>query len=613
MKKKYRPLSFLCILTFVCLFSAAQDVRVEPPFWWVGMQNQEVQLLLHSPNIADYAVEITSPGIKTNRIVKTENPNYLFLYLNISPDIKAGNFPITLIHENGQSISLFYSLKARSSESKFRKGFDQSDIVYLLMPDRFANGNPDNDSKPEMLEKANRQNPDGRHGGDLAGISNHLDYIKDLGMTALWLNPFLENNMPAYSYHGYAISDFYKTDSRIGTNTEFADLVNQVHRKGLKIIMDQVLNHCATNHYFIKDIPSTDWIHQWPTFTKSSFRASVIIDPYAAASDKKIMSNGWFDTSMADLNQNQPELAVYLIQNSIWWIEFAGLDGIRMDTYQYADAGFMTKWTNCIMDEYPNFSIVGELWIDQKALHGYWMKDACNLDAYNSNLEYLTDFPLNTALKESFADKDYGWDKRAERLYYCLAQDIVYKKPFNQMIFLDNHDLSRFYTTCKEDFRKFTLGLAFIMTSRGMPQIQYGTEILMTGEEFHGHGLMRKDFPGGWPNDRKNAFIPEGRSEQQNKAWNLIHTLAKWRNEKTLIHTGKLTQYLPENDVYVYFRHNENEIVMVALNYNDKDAILNTQRYKENMGGAAEGFEIISNDKLTNLENIRVPASSAVI
>lgn len=603
----------LVISTLFNVNLSAQEIRIDPPFWWIGMNNPQLQLLVHSKNIGQYEVNIQHEGIHLLKTVKTSNPNYLFIYLEITDYCKPGTFTIKLSADKKTDRLIDYTLHKRDTKSAFRKGFDQSDCVYLLMPDRFANGNPGNDNHPEMLEKADRKNADGRHGGDLEGIIQHLDYISSLGMTAIWLNPFLENNMPAYSYHGYAISDFYKTDPRLGSNSDFKRLVSEAHSKGLKIIMDQVMNHCATNHYFIKDLPDKDWIHQWPVFTKSSFRGSTIMDPYASEADKKLMTRGWFDTSMPDLNQTHPELAEYLIQNSIWWIEFSGLDGIRMDTHQYADELFMAEWSRRIMKEYPNFSIVGELWIEQKPLHAYWMKDSWFAGNRNSNLEYLTDFPLYVALRESFNDKDYGWNKRVERLYYCLAEDILYQKPANQMIFVDNHDLNRFFTTCNQDMGKFTLGMAFLLTTRGMPQIQYGTEILMTGYEHDGHGQMRIDFPGGWSSDRQNAFIKDGRSNQQNEAWNLIQKIANWRKNKTAIHFGKLTHYLPENDVYVYFRYNENENIMIVLNYSNKAQSINTERFKESIRGASSGLEIINNFKIPNLNKFQIPATTAYI
>ncbi|PKP22516.1 MAG: alpha-amlyase, partial [Bacteroidetes bacterium HGW-Bacteroidetes-22] len=505
-----------------------------------------------------------------------------------------------------------YELKARREGSANRNGFDQHDVVYLVMPDRFANGDTTNDSRPEMLEKANRGNPDGRHGGDLKGIENHLDYIADLGMTALWLNPFVENNTPSYSYHGYAITDFYKTDPRIGTNDGYVGLVKKAHDLHLKIIMDMVFNHCGNTHWFITDLPSPDWIHQFSSYTRSNFKAPVVMDPYGAEADKKIMLDGWFDAHMPDLNQNNSHLAVYLTQNSIWWVEYADLDGIRMDTYMYPDPEFMALWRKLLRNEYPNLDVVGEVWIENKTLHAYWMKDAHNFDGYNSGLEYLTDFPMFDAIRTAL-NENTGWKTGAERIYYCLAQDIVYKHPEDNLTFLTNHDVSQFYTLTGENFGKFKLGITLLLTLRGIPQFYQGIEILMTGDQGKGHGKMRKDFPGGWVTDTLNAFTPEGRTPLQQEAFDYVKTIANWRKSCPAVQTGKTTQFIPENDVYVYFRYNEKQTVMIVMNFADTERTVTTARFSEIIKDFSAGKEIITGKEISELNRLTIPARTSMI
>jgi glycosidase len=606
----------LFILLCICVspvVSQPELNRVEPPFWWAGMQDTSLQILLYGSNLSELDAKTDDPGVVISRREATGNPNYLFLYIGLGRELKPGLCRISLQKDGTEVLFFQYEFRARKPESSIRQGFGWADNIYLIMPDRFANGNPGNDSHPQMLEKVNRSNPDGRHGGDFAGIRRHLAYIQSLGMTALWLNPFLENNQPAYSYHGYAITDLYTTDPRIGSNEEFVALVKDARSNGMKIIMDMVFNHLGDNHWMMKDLPSDEWVHQWPAFTRSNFRAPAIPDPYRSQYDYDKMVKGWFDRHMPDLNQNNPLLADYLIQNSIWWVEYSGIDGIRMDTHQYAYKDFMAEWLKRIHAEYPGLGIVGECWIEQKPLHAYWLEGTRNFDGYESNLRFITDFPLYIAVRESFNDKNQGWEKRAERLYYCLAQDLLYKEPRNNMVFLDNHDLSRFYTACGTDFGRFTIGLAFLYTVRGIPQLFYGTELLMEGYEHDGHGPLRADYPGGWDNDTQSAFTPAGRNKQQNRAWNLVSTLANWRKSKTVIHSGKTLHYIPERDVYTYFRYHDEEKVWVILNYGDKPAVLQTSRFSEILGKSRRGTDIITGKETGWDEVIQVPANTAMV
>lgn len=605
-------------IVFVALFSfgtgllAQQIERIEPPFWWAGMQNQDLQLLVYGKDISNSRVTVNYPGIELVETVLVENPNYLFLNLRIKPEAKPGSVLINFQIGKKKPLEYRYELRERAKGSAERQGFNNSDVIYLLMPDRFANGNPANDNMSGMLEKADRTNPDGRHGGDLEGIRKNLDYFNQLGVTALWLNPVLENNMPAVTYHGYAITDFYKVDPRFGTNEDYRNLIVEANKKGLRIIKDMVVNHFGTNHWMLKDLPMKSWINQWPEFTRSNYRGGTITDPYASQYDRKKMLRGWFDTTMADFNQDNPYVTNYLIQNTLWWIEYAGLDGIRMDTYPYSGREFMKKWMMAILAEYPNFSVVGEVWLNTSPQVAYWMEDACNADGYNSNLNYLFDFPLKYAIGSAF-NENHGWSSGLSRLYESLSLDFLYKNPSNIVVFADNHDADRLFTVLQEDIRKYKMAMAFLMTVRGFPQIYYGTEILMTGLEHDGHGFIREDFPGGWDGDKTNVFLRENLSPDQTEAWDFLRKLLHWRKDKKVIHEGKTTHYVPEENVYVYFRYNDNESVMVILNNNDESRTLTTERFAENLEGYKSGTDLIHRTHFDQLRMISVPAKSARI
>jgi len=611
MKHLYLVLAFLFLASFS--WAKISIDHVEPMNWWVGMNNPELQILIHGDGISAYTPEIEYNGVIIKDIEKVENPNYLFINVSIDKNTQPGTFPIVFKTGKKTVATYNYELLARNTKTNIHQGFDASDVIYLIMPDRFSNGDTSNDNTEDTFEKANRKNPNGRHGGDLQGVMNHLDYIANSGFTAVWLNPFLENNQPAFTYHGYAISNFYKVDSRHGSNDLFVNLVDRAHQKGLKIIMDMIFNHCGSGHWFMKDLPSSDWVHQHDGFFRSNFRAPAVADPYASKYDQNKMLTGWFDKNMPDLNQKNPLLATYLIQNSIWWVEFAGIDGIRVDTQPYPYKEFMAKWSQAVMDEYPGFNIVGEAWLQKIPISAYFQKDAQNKDGYNSNMPAITDFPMYFALASALNEKE-GWSEGMARLYYILAQDFVYADPNNLMIFPDNHDLSRYYETMEQDIRKYKMGLAYILTTRGIPQIYYGTEILMTGKEEDGHGNIRKDFPGGWANDLTNAFSAEGRTKEQNEAYDFLANLLNWRKNNKTISEGKLTHFLPEDGVYVLFRYTETAAVMIILNNNDAEAKkLDTARFNEIMNGYNSGTDIISKTEIKNLSTLNIPAKSAMI
>lgn len=584
--------------------------RVEPPFWWVGMKNTELQVLVYGKDIASASVSIQYDGVSLNSIVKTENPNYQFLYLTIAPTAKSGMVPITF--QSGKKKRVVnYELKSREREAAAVKGFDPSDVIYLIMPDRFANGDDTNDWLPGMLEKVDRANPTGRHGGDLKGIENNLKYIKDLGVTALWLNPVQENNQPKESYHGYAITDFYKIDPRFGNNEYYNNLVKKCHDMGMKVVMDMVFNHCGNEHWFIKDLPSKNWIHQFPEFTNSNYRLATTIDPYASKFDVDKMQQGWFDRHMPDLNQHNQQLATYLIQNSIWWVENSQLDGIRMDTHPYPYKDFMASWCKAVMTEYPNFNIVGEVWEEHVLLASYFQNTLNNPDGYQGNLPSVTDFPVMAALNRAFNEKD-GWEEGLTRIYYALIQDFNYVNANNNVTFLDNHDLTRYATSVGGDLQKQKLGFAALLTLRGIPQLFYGGELGFFGEGSN-HGKLRLDMPGGWKGDTRSVFTSEGRTKEENELYTYLQTLLNWRKSKEVIHTGKLMHFIPENNMYVYFRYNETESVMVILNNSTEEKTLNTKRFAERLSGFSSGKNVITNTNITNLQELTIPAKAATI
>lgn len=605
---------FAFILLFASMVNSnAQSIsRVEPPNWWVGMKSEQLQLLVYGKNISSSEVEINYPGVKLVSVVKVENPNYLFINLLITNQTQPGNFDIEFKFLKKRKISYTYHLFDRKQGSANRSGFNSSDVVYLIFPDRFANGDPSNDTYEGMTDKFDREDLYARHGGDIQGIINHLDYIKELGMTAIWVNPVLESKQPWQSYHGYAITDFYKIDPRHGTNELYKNFVQKAHGKGLKVIKDMIFNHTGDQHWLIKDLPSFDWVNQWPDFTRTNYRIPAIFDPHASEADKKLMSDGWFDKHMPDLNQRNPLLAKYLIQNSIWWIEYADLDGIRMDTHPYPDQEFMTRWTKAVLNEYPNFNIVAETWINYPAWVAYWQTGALNRDGFDSGIPTVMDFPLCYAINNAFDEKE-AWDKGLHRLYEILAHDFLYSDLNNILIFADNHDLSRFMKSKDMPIGRFKLGMAFLLTTRGIPQVYYGTELLMDGDDAQGHGVLRKDFSGGWPDDKRSAFTAEVRTKRENEAWDYISNLLNWRKAATAIHNGKLIQFLPENEVYVYFRQNEDQTVMVILHNGFQPKVLKTDRFNEILMNFTSGVDIISGKELVDIQKIQLSPRSAMV
>ena len=575
------------------------------------MHHPEVQVMVYGPDIGLTRAEIDHPGVTLREAVSVDSPNYLFLYLDVS-GAEPGFIPIRFRQDGQIRFSHQFELKEREADSRYRQGFNTSDAIYLLMPDRFANGDPANDDIPGMLEQADRSNPDGRHGGDIQGIMDHLDYIASMGFTSVWINPLLENDQPRYSYHGYATTDFYQIDARFGSNDDYRLLVDRARDKGMGIIKDMIFNHCGHHHWWMDDLPSPNWINQWDEFTRTTYRMTTIIDPYAAQSDYDIMVNGWFDRNMPDLNQTNRLLATYLIQNSVWWIEFSGIHGIRMDTQPYADRFFMADWARYVMDEYPNFMIVGESWIGIPAITSYFQGGKDNHDGYDSHIPSVFDFSLYDAVGMAFREGD-GWSSGMMRLYNSLAQDFLYPDPFRLVVFGDNHDTDRFFTRVGQNIDKLKMALTFVFTTRGIPQMYTGTELLKTAYEHDGHGPMRSNFPGGWPGDPVNAFTPEGRTAEQNDMIKHITTLLTYRKNMPVLHEGNLKQFVPHHNLYVYARYDDEQCVLIILNNNNEAVSLDMTRFKEVTTGSHGGKDIISGLSFSEFDTWHIPANSSLV
>ena len=595
----------------------AQLERIEPPFWWEGMQRDSLQLLCYGKDIAQYEVK-SSEALPILEVTRTENPNYLFVTVN-SASAEAGDYELSFQKSGAPTITHTYTFKKRREDSAMREGFDSSDLIYLLMPDRFANGKPENDSNPELSEKPNRTKPGGRHGGDIQGIRDHLDYLEDLGVTAIWSTPLCEDNDPAYSYHGYAQSDVYKIDPRYGSNEEYRQLADDLHSRGMKLIHDYVTNHWGLQHWIIQDLPTRDWIHQFDAFTNTNHRMTTQFDPYATKIDQKIYEEGWFVPTMPDLNQSNPLVLNYLIQNAIWWVEYADLDGLRVDTYSYNHKEGIAKWTKALMDEYPHFNIVGEVWLHNSAQIAYWQKDSKigALQDYNTHLPSVMDFTLHDALDKIFVEQEQ-WNHGMTRVYENIVNDFFYPNPNNLLVFAENHDTQRFNTRVKGSFEDYKLAMSLICTTRGIPQVYYGSEIGMQGDKDKGDGDIRRDFPGGWAADVQNAFLSQreknGRNVLQEKFFSFSKKLFNWRKANPVIHTGKLLHYVPENNVYVYFRYNDQgDRVMVLLNLNSQKQNLVLKRFKEGLAGHKSGLDIISGKNINLSDTLLIEGRNALI
>ena len=603
---------FTIIAISLFLFSFSQKLeRVEPMFWWTGMKSPELQLMVYGENISATNIAFNYPGVEMVSVSKVQSLNYLIIDLRLAENVKPGKFEIQFTNEKKVVATYLYELKSREKGSAGRTGFNGSDVIYLVTPDRFINGNPNNDWMEGMKEKPNRMDKDGRHGGDIRGIINSLDYLQKMGFTAVWLNPVLENNMTRVSYHGYSTTDFYKVDPRYGTNEEYRELNDELDKRGMKLIMDMIFNHCGSEHWWMDDLPMADWINNHPNYKITTHRRTVNQDPHASEIDRKAMTDGWFVPTMPDLNQRNPFMEKYLIQNSIWWIEFVGLEGIRQDTWPYPDKDMMATWTKQVLNEYPNFNIVGEEWTMNPAIVSYWQKGKINTDGYECYLPSLMDFPLQNAVSSGLNNRGNVTDGLIQ-IYESIANDFLYPEPDNLVIFPDNHDMSRFFVQVGENVDLLKMGVAFFLTMRGVPQIYYGTEILMR-HDGNEHGNIRADFPGGWQGDKVNALTGLGLTGQQKDMQDYVAKIQNWRKNKTVIHNGKLMHFVPEDGVYVYFRYNNDEVVMVMLNRNETVKKVDTKRFAEITNGYKNGKEIITSKEISNIFEIIIPAKTAMI
>lgn len=607
-----KKIFLLLFFTSSQLFS--QIDKVEPPFWYAGMHNPELQIMFYGKNIAENTVSVSNNIIIKN-IQKTENPNYIFVTID-TKNSPAQDVVFSFTKNKKVSFTKNYSLQQRRPNSALRKSYDASDMLYLIMSDRFANGNPNNDSHQSVTEKGDRNNPGGRHGGDIEGIIKNLDYIKELGATAVWPTPLCEDNDKTYSYHTYGQSDVYKIDPRFGTNDDYLRLSSELHKRDMKLIMDYVTNHWGAEHWMVKDLPTYDWLHQFPGYAQTNYRMTTQFDTNASDIDSKMCMDGWFVKSMPDLNQSNPLMLTYLIQNAIWWIEYADLDGFRVDTFSYNDKAGIAKWTKSITNEYPYFNIVGEVWMQNQAHMAYWQKDSKigAIENFNSNLPSVMDFTLLNALTTVLNEDKAAWNKGMINVYENFTNDFLYPNVNNIMTFVENHDTNRFNTVYKNDFKKYQIAMAILATVRGIPQLYYGSEIGMDGDkDKKGDADIRKDFPGGWEGDTNNAFSQSGRTAEQQKYFDFTSKLFQWRKTNEAVHFGKMKHYIPENNVYVYFRYTNNKSVMVVINNNIENQTIKTNRFQESIKNYSSGKEVLSGKTIDLKTDIAIEGKSVLI
>ena len=584
----------------------------EPAFWWTGMKDKTVQVMINGDGVRDALPEINREGVRLDSVVRLDSPNYLLLYLNIGSDAVPGKFPITLV--NGKKKTrIEYELRARGA--KQYTPFSSADLLYLLMPDRFANGNTANDDDATLNHpvKSDRENPNGRHGGDIEGITKHLGYIDSLGVTAIWLTPVLENDMPGGSYHGYATTNYYKIDPRFGTNDDYCNMIAEAHKRGLKVVMDMIFNHSGVCHKWMTDMPSKDWYNHTDGSVLTNFRLSTANDPYRSDYDYDRTTNGWFVPAMPDLNQRNPHLLRYLTQSSIWWIEYAGIDGIRMDTHPYADPEGMSKWLAAVLNEYPDYNIVGECWYGEAAGTAFWQKGSrLNTTGIDSNLPTVMDFPTMMLARDAFKTQSTRLTG-LNAIYDRLALDYLYEDPQHVLTMLDNHDSDRFLLEMPENLGWWKQAFAFMLTTRGIPQMYYGDELLMHGSKEGSDGFVRRDMPGGFPGDKVNAFVDAGRTDMQREAWNFISRLANWRRSNEVISKGSLKHFMPENGVYVYQRSYKGKRVVVMMNGTDSENVIDGTIYREIMPEGTTLTDILSGEKITIAREMRLPARALYI
>ena len=623
MKRIILPLSLiLCVMT---IRAAVKIDRIDPANWFVGMKNTSLQLMVYGENIRQADVTTDYDGVKIDSIVRLDSPNYLLVYLNLE-GVKPGE--MTLNFKNGKAVKkVKYELKAREKRGEEHMGFTNADVLYMLMPDRFADGNPDNnDIKGMNPYKTDRSQPSLRHGGDLEGIRRHLDYFKELGVTALWFTPVLENNSPGGSYHGYATTDYYRVDPRFGTNDEYRRLTDEAHAKGLKIVMDMIFNHCGFEHPWIKDMPSKDWLNtpEWlydrkdktkaevnRKYMQTTYKLTPTVDPYASAIDLKETVDGWFVPSMPDLNQRNPHVIRYLIQNSIWWIETVGIDGIRMDTYPYADADAMALWMKTIDEEYPNFNVVGETWVSDPPYTAAWQKDS-KISQRNSYLKTVMDFSFHAKINQAKYENTDGSGNGMNRIYENFVYDYLYPNPSSVMAFVENHDTDRFLGNGR-DTTALKQAMAILLTVKRIPQLYYGTEILMNGTKEKTDGYVRKDFPGGFPGDDHNAFTAGGRTPEENAMFTWLSRLLHWRQGNDVITKGSQTQFIPYNGVYVIARRYNGKNVMTVVNGTGRTTVFAVRRYAEVIGHNTEAKDVLTDRTVSLTDDTQLEPRKVMI
>ncbi len=605
----------LCLCLLLPLQALAQDYQVkhlEPANWWVGMKYSQIELMVHGDNISATQAVIDYPGVSVVKNEKADSANYLFVTINIDANAKPGKFPIGFVIGGEEKVRYNYELLAREKNSAQRQGFSAKDAIYLITPDRFANGDTNNDAVAGLTEQPDRAFKGGRHGGDIAGMTQHLDYIAKMGFTQVWPNPLTENNQPQYSYHGYAATNLYLIDARYGTNEEFKTFVQKAKQKGLGVIQDIVLNHIGSKHWWMADLPEKDWLNFPEQYTETSHRRTTVQDPYAAPADKELFVSGWFVPSMPDLNQRNPHMANYLIQNTLWWIEYAGLSGVREDTYGYADEKFLSRWAKAVMEEYPNFNIVGEEWSSNPAIVAHWQRGKINKSGHTPYMPSVMDFPIHDALRAALSEEE-SWGTGVIRLYETLANDFLYPDPFNLVIFPENHDTSRIYSVLNEDVDLFKMAMVYMATMRGIPQFYYGSEVLMTSPKERDDGAVRADMPGGWKGDSKNAFNGKGLSAKEKNAQQFVKTLFNWRKNSDVIHSGKLIHFAPVDGIYVYFRYLDHKKVMVVLNKNKQEKTLALQRFDSLLAGKQSARDVLGNKKIALEGQLQLPAQSSLV
>lgn len=588
MKKR---ILLLHLLAATALFSFAQNTACYPGNWFTGMKWNKVQLMLYGNNIgAAQKIAVTYPGITLKKVNRVENSNYLFLDIEITPAVKPG---IAKISSSAFNIDFEIKAHRKGNGTSYAQGVTSKDFVYLIMPDRFSNGDLTNDQVPGMRDQSlNRDTVFNRHGGDLKGIQNHLDYVSSLGVTTLWLNPVIENDMPNRTEHGYAFTNHYKIDPRIGGEKAYHELIDAMHAKGMKMIQDAVYNHVGLYHFTVQDAPMKDWLHQWPAFTQTNYKDQTIFDPYASAAEKKKMLDGWFTTQMPDLNQNNPYVANYLIQHAIWTVEEFGIDGWRIDTYPYNDPEFMNRCNKALTDDFPQLTMFGETWVHGVPNQSYFAQNNYAIP-FKSNLQATCDFQTLWGITDALT-RDFGWDDGVNRLYTTLAQDFVYKDPMRQVVFLDNHDMARFYSVVNENMDKYKCGLAWMLTCRGIPQMYYGDELATTGTTSPNDGHVRLDFPGGWPTDNINKFNIKDRTAKDQEIWQYMATIANYRKGSDALMYGKMMQFLPDDGVYVYFRYTGKQTVMVIMNTAKTEKNVSFSRFAERTAGFSKYKDIVS-------------------